>query len=157
MRRLVGDPWFWPVMFGAAGVMFLVLGTLRRDVIVLAAGLAMAWMVWRHLPQLRVSSRPMAGAQEHVEAGGVVVFSRPGCQYCLALIRHMDPEQRRAASWVNIWTEKDAVPVLRSLHARRDGLAHEAVPTVWTRRKDFVVKDDADRARLTNMLRAARR
>ncbi|MCK6091623.1 hypothetical protein [Micrococcus endophyticus] len=156
MRRLVGDPWFWPVLFGSAGLVFLVWGTLRRDVVVLVAALAMLWMLWRHLPQLRVRSRPLAGAQAHVQAGGVVVFWRPGCQYCQALLRDLDPAQRDAVYWVNIWTDKDAVPVLHRLHAGRDGHAHEAVPTVWARRKDFVAADEASRSRLKDMLRDAR-
>lgn len=156
MRRLVGDPWFWPVLFGAAGVVFLVWGTVRRDVIAIVAGVAMLWMVWQYLPALRVRSRPMAGAQAHVDAGGVVVFWRPACRYCLALIKDLDPAQRAAVYWVNIWTDPDAVPVLHRLHATRDGHAHEAVPTVWSRRRDFVVKDEATRRRLTDMLGAVR-
>lgn len=156
MRRLIGDPWFWPVFFAGAGIVFLVWGSLRTDVIVIVAGLVMLWMMWRHLPQLRVRSRPMAGARAHVEAGGVVVFWRPGCMYCMALIRHLDPAQRDAAYWVNIWTEPDAVPVLGRLHEGRDGHPHEAVPTVWARRKDFTAADETSRARLTDMLRDAR-
>lgn len=156
MRRLVGDPWFWPVLFGGAGIVFLVSGTLRADVVVILAGLAMLWMLWRHLPQLRVRSRPAAGAQAHVEAGGVVVFWRPGCQFCQALVRDLDPAQRDAAYWVNIWTDRDAVPVLHRLHAQRDGHAHEAVPTVWARKKDFTAADEASRSRLKDMLRDAR-
>lgn len=155
MRRLVGDPWFYPVLFAASGIFFAVWGTVNRNLAVIASSLVLLYFVLRFLRATRVRSRPLAGGAAHVAAGGVVVFWRPGCQYCMTLIKALTPAERAAASWVNIWTDAEAAAALRRLHARREGREHEAVPTVWARKKDFIVADDASRARLKDMLRAA--
>ncbi|MBE1538345.1 hypothetical protein [Micrococcus yunnanensis] len=153
MRRIVGDPWFYPVLFVAGGLTFMIAGTRLQQVGMIVAGLVLAGYAVTYRWAVRVRSRPFAGAQAHVEGGGVVVFWRPGCQYCMTLLKALTPEERGRVHWVNIWQEPEAAAALEALHARRDGHAHQAVPTAWTRRRDYVVATDATRARLKDTLR----
>ena len=46
-----------------------------------------------------------------------------------------------------------AMPEGMALHEARDGHPHQAVPTAWLRRRDYVVATDATRARLKDTLR----
>lgn len=152
MRRIVGDPWFYPVLFVASGLFFMVTGSLQAKVAVIAAGVVLAAYALTYLPALRVRSRPFAGAQAHVDAGGVVVFWRPGCRYCMQLLKSLSAQERGRVYWVNIWQEAEAAAALERLHERREGRPHQAVPTAWARKKDFVVADEKAQARLKDML-----
>ncbi|TWD80133.1 glutaredoxin [Kribbella amoyensis] len=58
------------------------------------------------------------------EAGGVVVYWRPGCPYCLRLRLALLGVAERA-SWVNIWRDPEAAAAVRAV---ADG--NETVPTV---------------------------
>ena len=153
MRRLLGHPWAYPAAFIAAGIAFAIWGTAQRNVAVIVSALLMIVLMLPSLRATRVRSRPYAQAQGTVDAGGVVVFWRPGCQYCMTLLKALTPEERGRVHWVNIWQEPEAAAALEALHARRDGHAHQAVPTAWTRRRDYVVATDATRARLKDTLR----
>lgn len=156
MRRIVGDPWFYPVLFVAGGLTFMIAGTRLQQVGMIVAGLVLAGYAVTYRWAVRVRSRPFAGAQAHVEGGGVVVFWRPGCRYCMTLIKTLTPEERGRVHWVNIWQEPEAAAALEALHARRDGRPHQAVPTAWTRRRDWIVASEADRDRLRERLRQTR-
>lgn len=152
MRRVMGSPWFYPALFVATGLLFLVTGVVDEKVGLVAGGVIMAGLSLMYVPALRVRSRPFAGAQAHVDGGGVVVFWRPGCRYCLQLIKELEPERRARGYWVNIWQEPAAAAFLEGLHERREGKAHQAVPTAWTRRRDYVVASEQTRARLADTL-----
>jgi mycoredoxin len=58
------------------------------------------------------------------DAGGVVIYHRAGCPFCLRLRLALG---RRAsdATWVDIWADPDAAAYVRSVN---DG--NETVPTV---------------------------
>ena len=153
MRRIVGDPWFYPVLFVAAGLTFVIAGASLQQIGMIAAGLFLAGYAVTYRWAVRVRSRPFAGAQAHVEAGGVVVFWRPGCPFTMRLIKVLTAQERNRAYWVNIWQEPAAAVFLEGLHEARDGHPHQAVPTAWLRRRDYVVATDATRTRLQDTLR----
>ncbi|CAM3717934.1 hypothetical protein E4A47_04150 [Micrococcus flavus] len=156
MRRLLGHPWAYPTAFIAAGLAFALWGTAQRNVAVIVSAVLMVLLMLPSLRATRVRSRPYAQAQGTVDAGGVVVFWRPGCRYCMTLIKTLTPEERGRVHWVNIWQEPEAAAALEALHARRDGRPHQAVPTAWTRRRDWIVASEADRDRLRERLRQTR-
>lgn len=54
----------------------------------------------------------------------VVIYWRPGCQYCMRLKSSLG-DLRERAQWVNIWQDEDAAAFVRSVN---DG--NETVPTV---------------------------
>ncbi|WP_114907977.1 glutaredoxin domain-containing protein [Ornithinimicrobium murale] len=54
----------------------------------------------------------------------VVVYWRPGCQYCMRLKSSLG-DMRERARWVNIWQDDEAAAFVRSVN---DG--NETVPTV---------------------------
>ena len=56
--------------------------------------------------------------------GGIVVYWRPGCRYCLRLRWSLGRLARRA-TWVDIWADEDAAAFVRGVN---DG--NETVPTV---------------------------
>lgn len=72
MRRIVGDPWFYPVLFVAGGLTFMIAGARLQQVGMIVAGLVLAGCAVTYRCAVRVRSRPFAGAQAHVEGGGVV-------------------------------------------------------------------------------------
>lgn len=153
MRRIVGDPWFYPVLFVAGGLTFMIAGTRLQQVGMIVAGLVLAGYAVTYRWAVRVRSRPFAGAQAHVERGGVVVFWRPGCPFTRRLVKELTAQERERAYWVNIWQEPAAATFLEGMHESRDGHPHQAVPTAWLRRRDYVVATDATRARLKDTLR----
>lgn len=156
MRRLLGHPWAYPAVFISAGIAFTIWGTAQQNAAVIVSAVLMVLLMLPYLRATRVRSRPFAQAQGTVDAGGVVVFWRPGCQYCMTLLKVLSPEERDRVHWVNIWQEPEAAAALEALHARRDGHPHQAVPTAWTRRRDWVVASEADRGRLRERLRQTR-
>ena len=152
MRRLTAAPWFHPVLFGAGGAACLLWGWARESPAVMASALVMFGFAWSYAAATQVRSRPLSGAHAHAAAGGVVVFWRPGCQFCLDLIRGLSPRQREAVYWVDVGAEPEAAAALRRLHARREGREHEAVPTAWTGAEGFIVADERSRERLRDLL-----
>ncbi|WP_248123038.1 thioredoxin family protein [Micrococcus lacusdianchii] len=153
MRRLLGHPWAYPAVFIGAGIAFAAWGTARQNVAVIVSAVLMVLLMLPYLRATRVRLRPFAQAQGTLDAGGVVVFWRPGCQYCMTLLKVLTAEERDRVHWVNIWQEPEAAAALEGLHEARDGHPHQAVPTAWLRRRDYVVATDATRARLKDTLR----
>ena len=92
-------------------------------------------------PQQPVSQQ---GALDHVSRGGVVVYWRPGCQFCERLATGLGDDLARVA-WSNIWQDDNAREYVESLN---DGNA--TVPTVVTRDTHFVAADHdaAERVRM---------
>lgn len=161
MRTLFGQPWYYPVVFVCFGLAFAVWGTLQRNPMLIAPGvLIAAFGVW-YAPAMKVSSRPASGAEEHLANGGVVLYWRPGCLYCLKLIRTLSRQERETAYWVNIWTDEQGRAQLWEAHERRTGVLQgrpdETVPTAVSRRQAVVVTGDENIARLRQMLQAAAR
>jgi glutaredoxin len=136
MRRLFSRPWLLPALMGIVGVLFLYWGLIGRGPLNYASALVMLFFAVRFLSTTRVRSRPLSGVDEHLAAGGVVVFWRPGCQFCARLIRELGPERRAVPYWVNIWDEDEA-----AFRVRRFNDGNETVPTVVTADGHFVAKD----------------
>ncbi|WP_262103887.1 glutaredoxin domain-containing protein [Arthrobacter sp. Marseille-P9274] len=84
--------------------------------------LAGAWAV---SPAFRGPHTPWSRLREEAaRTGGVVIFWRPGCMYCLRMMAVLGPSGRKAR-WVNIWRDAAAAEFVR----RRNG-GNETVPTV---------------------------
>lgn len=161
MRRLFGQPWYYPVVFTCFGLAFTVWGAIEGNVWLVIPGLLIAaFGVW-YSPAMKVASRPASGAQEHVANGGVVLYWRPGCLFCLKLIRSLTKEERDTAYWVNIWADEQGRAQLWETHERRTGVLEgrpdETVPTAVSRRQAVVVTGDENIERLRQMLQAAAR
>ena len=92
----------------------------------------------RYFVDATIQSRPVSGVDAHLAQGGAVVFWRPGCPYCGALIRALGPELRDTPYWVNIWDEPEAAERLRGYN---DG--NETVPTLVTSAGHVVATDTA--------------
>lgn len=75
------------------------------------------WQGGRTLRHREVLAMPESERQ-------VVIYWRPGCQYCLRLRASLGSLRDRAR-WVNIWQDEDAAAFVRSVN---DG--NETVPTV---------------------------
>lgn len=118
--------WWWLfvlIMTGWSAGTFLSGQRWGFGLAVLLLGLVIAWWIspWRggrtlthaQVEAMEVSQRP------------VVVYWRPGCQYCARLRSAMRRHQGDGAHWVNIWQDRDAAAFVRSVN---DG--NETVPTV---------------------------
>jgi hypothetical protein len=136
---------------GIVGALFLYWGLTGRGPLNYVAALVLWFFGVRFLSTMRVGSRPMSGVDEHLAAGGAVVFWRPGCQSCARLIRELGPESRPVPYWVNIWDEDEAAARVRQYN---DGL--ETVPTVVTADGQFVAKDRESYARALTVIGRAR-
>ena len=75
------------------------------------------WQGGRSLRHEEVLAMPESGRE-------VVIYWRPGCQYCMRLKASLG-DLRDKALWVNIWQDDDAAAFVRSVN---DG--NETVPTV---------------------------
>lgn len=84
-----------------------------------------------------VKSRPDAGVDQHVANGGVAVFWRPGCTFCLRLMWKLRSHLGQVY-WVNIWQDDDAAARVRELNG-----GNETVPTVLTAEEHYVALDRA--------------
>ena len=144
MRQLFGRPWFMPGLMFVVAALFLVWGLTGRGVVNFIGAAILVYFAARFIATTRIPSRSVAGVQGHLSSGGVVVYWRPGCQYCARLVRALGAAGRERLYWVNIWDEPEAAERLRSYHR---GL--EIVPTMVVGDEHFVVKDaaDLDRAR----------
>ena len=151
MRQVFARPWLLPALMGIVGVLFLYWGVSRQSLPNYAAALVMLFFAVRFLSTTRVRSRPVSGVDEHLASGGVVVFWRPGCQFCARLIRELGPERRAVPYWVNIWDEDEAAARVRRLHE-----GNETVPTGVTADGQFVAKDRESYARALTVIGRAR-
>lgn len=116
--------WFWLFIMGCgllAGVNLIDDGIVWAAVLVLAVA---SWVAWWMFPWRgsRISHREAQelAAAEH----GVVVYWRPGCQFCSRLRTGLG-EAKNRATWVNIWRDPEAARFVREVN---DG--NEVVPTV---------------------------
>lgn len=121
---------------GIVGVLFLYWGLSGEGLLNYVAALAMGFFAVRFLSTTRVQSRPVSGVDEHLAAGGVVVYWRPGCQYCARLVRELGPQRRGIPYWVNIWHEDEAAARVRQYNG-----GNETVPTVVSAEEHFVARD----------------
>ncbi|MGB3187202.1 MAG: glutaredoxin domain-containing protein [Ornithinimicrobium sp.] len=90
--------------------------------IVLVVGAVLSWWVspWKGGRTIRhadVTKMPR-------DQRPVVIYWRPGCQFCARLKRTLGPAGKQA-HWVNIWQDRDGADFVRS---QNDG--NETVPTV---------------------------
>ncbi|MFI6261678.1 glutaredoxin domain-containing protein [Micromonospora sp. NPDC051006] len=77
-----------------------------------------------------------AQAQERSAADGrVIVYWRPGCQYCLRLRARLGRNARQAY-WVNIWSDPAGAAAVRAVTG-----GDETVPTVVVGGESFVNPD----------------
>lgn len=136
MRRLFSRPWLLPALMVIVGVLFLSWGLTGRGVLNYAAALILFVVAVRYLSTTRVRSRPVSGVDEHLAAGGVVVFWRPGCQFCARLVRELGAGRRDVPYWVNIWDEDEAAARVRLYNG-----GNETVPTVVSADGHVVAKD----------------
>ena len=124
-RRLLG-PWLLSAAVGGVGlvegILFSAQGRPLPAVLAIAVLGLIAWVVspaaFPRSPSGRAVDEP-AGA-----GGGIVVYWRPGCMYCLRLRSSLGRLARRA-TWVDIWADEDAAAFVRGVN---DG--NETVPTV---------------------------
>ena len=68
-------------------------------------------------------------AQAQAQAGNddLVVYWKPGCSYCIRLLRGLNRRERNRILWVNVWKDNDAA---RFVADRNDG--NVLTPTVLT-------------------------
>ncbi|TJY66366.1 hypothetical protein E4J89_16525 [Arthrobacter sp. CAU 1506] len=123
MKRF--ERWFGAVALAAAAVALLVSsgrdGDWLAGIVFAALLLAAAWAV---SPFFGGRQEPWASIRDKNDDGGVVIFWRPGCVYCLRLKASLGRGGRRA-QWVNIWRDPDGAAFVRE---HNDG--NETVPTV---------------------------
>lgn len=151
MRQLFAKPWFLPAVMLALGALFTVWGLTGRGPLNYVAAVILLFFAVRFVPTTQVQSRPVSGVEEHLAAGGVVVYWRPGCQFCARLIRELGSEGRYVPYWVNIWADPEAASRVREYHH-----GNETVPTVVTADGNFVAKDTETYARATAVIRRAK-
>jgi mycoredoxin len=123
MKRF--DRWFGTAAFAAAAVAALVSSGQDGDWL---AGIAFATLLlaaaWVVSPFFGGRQEPWASLKEKNGDGGVVIFWRPGCIYCLRLKATLGRAGRRAR-WVNIWRDTEGAAFVREHNH-----GNETVPTV---------------------------
>lgn len=120
-RRWTGSALF-VVAAVAVAVELAVGGHWVSAVLAILVGFAIAG--WLAPIRRRASSVDFATAMAEGQRGGVVVFWRPGCSYCLRLKLRLGRLGSRA-HWVNIWADAAAAEYVRSVNG-----GNETVPTV---------------------------
>ncbi|MGJ3508784.1 glutaredoxin domain-containing protein [Enemella sp. A6] len=143
MRKLLKLPALLPALFAFAAVMFLLWAIVEPDLIKPVVAVVFGFLAVRTFANVAIRSRPVAGVDEHLARGGAVVFWRPGCPYCAALIRALGSELRHVPYWVNVWDEPEASERLRGYN---DG--NETVPTLVTSEGHVVATDTAAAAEI---------
>lgn len=151
MRQILSKPWLVPGLMLAVGLLFAYWGFIGRGPMNYVAAAILLFFALRFVSTTQVRSRPEAGAGAHLEAGGVVVYWRPGCQFCARLIRELGTEGREKVYWVNIWDDAAAAARVRELNR-----GNETVPTLVTADDHFVAKDAETYRRAQAMVGRAR-
>ncbi|WP_378089509.1 glutaredoxin domain-containing protein [Citricoccus sp. GCM10030269] len=151
MRRLFSKPWLLPALMALVGLLFLYWGVIGRGVMNYVAAAILLFFAVRFVSSTSITSHPVSGIDEHVASGGVVVFWRPGCQFCARLIRELGAEDRRRPYWVNIWDDPEAAARLRPYNE-----GNETVPNVLTADEHFVAKDPESYDRAKSVIKSAR-
>ncbi|WMY79738.1 glutaredoxin domain-containing protein [Citricoccus sp. I39-566] len=150
MRQLFSKPWFLPALMLAVGALFAFWGLIGRGPLNYVAAAILLFFALRFVSTTQVQSRPVSGVDEHLAAGGVVVYWRPGCQFCARLIRELGSEERYVPYWVNIWDDPAAASRVSQYHQ-----GNETVPTVVTADGHFVAKDAETYDRAKAVIRRA--
>ncbi|MEV7647223.1 glutaredoxin domain-containing protein [Arthrobacter sp. NPDC089319] len=123
MKRF--ERWFGAVVFAAAAVALLVSsgrdGDWLAGIVFAIVLLAAAWAV---SPFFGGRQEPWASIKAKIDDGGVVIFWRPGCVYCLRLKASLG-RSGRGAHWVNIWRDPEGAAFVREHNQ-----GNETVPTV---------------------------
>ncbi|MGB3762402.1 MAG: glutaredoxin domain-containing protein [Ornithinimicrobium sp.] len=117
--------WLWLfvlAMAGWSGLTFVFDGSVWVGMAVLVVGAGLGWWIspWRGGRTIRHADVQTMPAQDKQ----VVVYWRPGCQFCARLRLSLGASGKRAV-WVNIWQDREAAEFVRTLN---DG--NETVPTV---------------------------
>ncbi|GAB3666485.1 hypothetical protein GCM10027591_15290 [Zhihengliuella somnathii] len=138
MRRLFARPWLLTVLILVlAGLVAAraVAGGVDGVAVAFAVGL----LVFAGFTAIAavVRSRPDSGVDQHLADGGVAVFWRPGCTFCLRLMWKLRSHLGQVY-WVNIWQDDDAAARVRELNG-----GNETVPTVLTSEEHYVATDRA--------------
>ncbi|MDY7104106.1 MAG: glutaredoxin domain-containing protein [Actinomycetota bacterium] len=130
MARRFIDRWLGPAGVLIGGLLlansFRENGGTLNLIVAAAIALGVLALAWRLSPLRRDRHVPHAEAMESAGPDDVIVYWRPGCQYCIRLRRGLG-ERADDVTWVNIWADADAAAFVRSLN---DG--NEQVPTVVT-------------------------
>jgi glutaredoxin len=139
-----------PALMVLVGLLFLYWGLIGRGPLNYVAAAILLFFTLRFVSTTQIRSRPVSGVDEHLAGGGVVVFWRPGCQFCARLVRELGSAGRDVPYWVNIWDEPEAAARVRQYHQ-----GNETVPTVVTADGHFVAKDAAGYGRAQAAVRGA--
>lgn len=138
MRRLFAHAWLLTVLIVVlAGL--VVARAFSGEVDGVAVAFALGLVIFAVFTAIAavVKSRPDAGVDQHVADGGVAVFWRPGCTFCLRLMWKLRSHLGQVY-WVNIWQDDDAAARVRELNG-----GNETVPTVLTAEEHYVALDRA--------------
>jgi len=126
MRRSRVGAWLLSAAVGGAGlvegILFSAQGRPLSAVLAIGVLGLIAWVVSPAAFPRSPSGRAVDGPAG--TGGGIVVYWRPGCMYCLRLRWSLGRLARRA-TWVDIWADEDAAAFVRGVN---DG--NETVPTV---------------------------
>ncbi|GHD07935.1 glutaredoxin domain-containing protein [Zhihengliuella salsuginis] len=152
MRRIFANAWVLTVLVILLAAVILARAVSGDSVDAVAVVFSVALVGFGVFTgiSLLAGSQPDAGVDEHVERGGVVVFWRPGCTFCLRLMWTLRA-RLGDVYWVNIWKDDDAAARVRSINK-----GNETVPTLVTDTETFVATD-RPRARALVEARAGRR
>lgn len=135
MRQLFAMPWLLSALMAAVGLLTLISWVRHGGLVPFLIAAVLLFLAIRFLAFTWIASRPVAYVDEYLAAGGVVVFWRPGCRYCLQLIRQLDTDQLDVPYWVNIWADTEAARRVAQYHG-----GDEVVPTIVTSNGHFVAR-----------------
>jgi len=152
MRRLFANAWLLTVLVIVLAAVVLARAFAGPTVDAVAVLFSVALLVFAVFTGISMlaGSQPDAGVDAHLENGGVVVFWRPGCTFCLRLMWTLRT-RLDDVYWVNIWKDDDAAARVRALNK-----GNETVPTLLTDAESFVATD-RQRALAVVQERAGRR
>ncbi|MBG6083903.1 glutaredoxin domain-containing protein [Zhihengliuella flava] len=138
MRRLFAQPWVLTLLILVLAAL-VAARALSGPVDGVAVAFALGLAIFSGFTAIAavVPSRPDAGVEQHVADGGVAVFWRPGCTFCLRLMWKLR-SHLKDVYWVNIWKDDDAAARVRELNG-----GNETVPTVLTSEEHYVATDRA--------------
>ncbi|MCO1339471.1 hypothetical protein BJH93_11295 [Kocuria polaris] len=137
MRRLFANAWLLTVLVIVLAAVVLARAFAGSTVDAVAVVFSVALLVFAVFTGIAMiaGSRPDAGVDAHLENGGVAVFWRPGCTFCLRLMWKLRGNLNDVY-WVNIWKDEDAAERVRALNK-----GNETVPTLLTDSEAFVATD----------------
>lgn len=123
------ERWVTPLSLVTIGVVlaseaYASLGLHPVTVAVLVALLAAAWWTsplhqGRHLDHTR--------ARAQADDDDLIIYWKPGCRHCIALLARLDRSERDRVTWVNVWRDDEAAAFVAD---HNDG--NVLTPTVMT-------------------------